>query len=95
MYNENYYPFSYPRRNNIFSNVKNFKWSSFLDGTQKTLSIINQAIPIIYQIKPIYQNAKAAIKVVNAFKDETKEKQVKRESTRTNTISNNSPVFFL
>ena len=95
MYNENYYPFNYPRRNNIFSNVKNFKWSSFLDGTQKTLSIINQAIPIIYQIKPIYQNAKAAIKVVNAFKDETKEKQVKRESTRTNTISNNSPVFFL
>ena len=91
MYNQNYYPFNYPKSNNPFSNLKNFKWSSFLDGTQKTLSIINQVIPIIYQIKPIFQNAKTAFKVVNAFKEETK-KEVKKEKP---TTSSNGPTFFL
>lgn len=92
----NYYPYNNPKRNNILSNLKSFKWSSFLDGTQKTLSIINQTIPIIYQIKPIYQNAKAAFKVVNAFKDEVKvkENEIKKESIRPITF-NNSPTYFL
>ena len=93
MFSNNYYPYNYGRKKSIFSGSRNFKWSTFLDGTQKTLNIINQAIPIIYQIKPIYQNAKTAFKVVNAFKEETNKKK-KRESTKT-TISNNSPVFFL
>ena len=93
MFNENYYSYDYPRRNNFLPNIKKIKWSSFLDGTQKTLSIINQAIPIIYQIKPIYQNAKTAFKVVNIFKEETKNK---KERVKTNiTNSNNSPIFFL
>ena len=64
MYNQNYYPFNYPRKNNFFSNFKNINMSNILDGTQKTLSIINQAIPVIYQIKPIYQNVKTAFKII-------------------------------
>ena len=95
MYNANYYPFNYPRKNNLFSGVKNFNWSTFLDGTQKTLNIINQAIPIIYQIKPIYQNAKTAFKLVNAFKEESNKNKSKKENIRTNTITNNSPTYFL
>ena len=91
MYNQNYYPFNYPRNNKLFSNFKGFKWSTFLDGTQKTLSISNQAIPIIYQIKPIYQNAKTAFKVVNAFKEETKKEVKEKEPT----TSSNGPIFFL
>ena len=40
-------------------------WSSLLNNTQKTLGIINQAIPAFYQIKPILGNMKTMFKVVN------------------------------
>jgi len=94
MFNENYYPYNYPKKNNILSNFKNIKLSTILDGTQKTLSIINQAIPIIYQIKPIYQNVKTAFKVVNAFKSDTNKKEEKKENT-ISVSSNNGPVYFI
>ncbi len=93
MYNNYYYPYVFPRKSGFFSSFKHMNLSNFLDGTQKTLSIINQAIPVIYQIKPIYQNAKAAFKVVNALKEEPKS-TIKKENTRTITNSNN-PTYFL
>ena len=40
-------------------------WSSLLSNTQKTLGIINQAIPAFYQIKPIFNNMKTMFRVVN------------------------------
>lgn len=95
MYNYNYYPYNFPRQNSFFSNFKNIKLSNILDGTQKTLSIINQAIPVIYQIKPLYQNAKTAFKVVNSFKNETKKESIKKENNRNITNYNNSPTYFL
>ena len=95
MFSNDFYPYNYRGRSNFFSNVKRLKLSTFLDGTQKALNIINQAIPIIYQIKPIYQNAKTALKVVNAFKEETNIKERKRENMKATTISNNSPTYFL
>ena len=95
MYNNNYYPYIYPRKIGLFSSFRKMNLSSILDGTQKTLSIINQAIPVIYQVKPIYQNMKTAFKVVNAFKDETKENSQKKENIRSNTYSSNGPTYFL
>lgn len=48
-------------------------WSSLLSNTQKTLGIINQAIPAFYQVKPIFNNMRTMFKVVNEFnKDDTK-----------------------
>ena len=48
-------------------------WSSLLSNTQKTLGIINQAIPAFYQIKPIFNNMKTMFRVVNEInKDDTK-----------------------
>ena len=46
--------FNYPYpRASLFSRwaglAKGFNFSTFLDGTQKTLGVINQAIPIVYQ----------------------------------------------
>lgn len=97
MYN-NYYPYNYPKSPNIFTNFRRINWATILDGTQKTLGIINQTIPIIYQIKPLITNAKTAFKVVNALKSEPKNTK-KRENiinTKNNTsLPNNSPTFFL
>ncbi len=36
--------------------LKNIDFASILDGTSKTLGVINQAIPIYNQIKPILSN---------------------------------------
>lgn len=52
-------------------------WSSLLTNTQKTLGIINQAIPAFYQIRPILGNMKTMFKVVNEI---NKDDNVKSEN---------------
>ncbi|MBO6145405.1 MAG: hypothetical protein J6O62_01205 [Bacilli bacterium] len=46
---------------------KTINWGNLLSNTQKTLNIVNQAIPIVYQIKPIVNNARTIFKVANEF----------------------------
>ena len=87
MYRNSYYPF-YNYNNMRF---KKINWSRLLDGTQKTLGIINQAIPVIYQIKPLYENAKTAFKVVNIMNKDDK----KINKTIKKVEPSNSPTYFL
>ena len=62
-------------------------WSSLLSNTQKTLGIINQAIPAFYQIKPIFSNMKTMFRVVNEInKDDTQRNNI---NTMVNMNSNN------
>lgn len=76
-------------------------WSSILTNTQKTLNIINQAIPVIKQAKPVVNNAKTMFKIMNEFKkvdapikNESKKQTI--EQTNENNIKNqNNPTFFL
>lgn len=46
---------------------KGINWASILTNTQKTLNIVNQAIPLVYQVKPIINNARTMFKVASAF----------------------------
>lgn len=48
---------------------KGFNFSNFLTSTGKTLNVINQAIPIFYQVKPIFNNAKTMLRVMGAVRD--------------------------
>lgn len=66
--------------------LKNLKWTEFLDGTSKTLGVINQAIPIVYQVKPIMNNAKTLFKIANIVNSPIEEKETK---------NNNSPIFYI
>lgn len=106
MYN-NYNPyFSYnrPRGFNVFpkgmSGTK-INWKSILNGTQKTLNIVNQAIPLIYQIKPIFNNAKTIFKVMSTVKEDdkinTKTEEKKSTTNYNNSFKqdNNNMAFFL
>lgn len=85
------YPYTNP---SIFTKglnlLKNLKWTEFLDGTSKTLGVINQAIPIVYQVKPIVNNAKTLFKIANIMNSPT---------TNTNKVenktTNNSPIFYI
>ncbi len=92
----NYQPYFNYNNINKSANFKRLNFASILDGTQKTLSIINQAIPIIYQLKPLYQNAKTAFKVVNAIKEDDKINiNNTNESKKTVEPSQNGPTYFL
>lgn len=95
MFDNNYYPFY--RGQNI-SGFRKLNFSKILDGTQKTLSIINQAIPVIYQIKPLYENARTALKVVNIIKDDKNDiVKSKQNNTTIKKVEpqSNSPTYFL
>ena len=71
----------------ILSLLKNIKWGTILDGTSKTLNVINQAIPVVYQVKPMIDNAKTMFKVANIIN--TEEPIKKEEKT------NISPIFYI
>lgn len=48
--------------------IGGLNWSSILNNTQKTLGIVNQAIPMVKQISPVMKNAKTMFRVMNEFK---------------------------
>ncbi len=101
MYN-NYNPYMINRGRINFQKPK-INWKGFLNGTQKALNIVNQAIPLIYQIRPIYNNAKTIFRVMGSIKDDGKE--IKRTTNIQNNnqrseksekiVNNESPTFFL
>lgn len=95
MYNQYFYPYDYRVKGNFFKSFRHINWSSFLDKTGKTLNIINQAIPVIYQVKPLFQNAKTAFKIVSALKNESNGTIKQNERKKDYSISSNSPTFFL
>ena len=82
--------FNYPYpRASLFSRwaglAKGFNFSAFLDGTQKTLGVINQAIPVVKQVGPMFNNMKSILKVASLFNDAT----TPRNNNNNNNSSNN------
>ena len=82
----------YPNLNSsIFKNslnfLKNIDFPAILDGTSKTLGVINQAIPIVYQVKPFVNNAKTIFKIANEINTPTEEQK--------ETSANTSPIFYI
>ena len=82
---------------------KSINWSGLLSNTQKTLNIVNQAIPIVYQVKPIINNAKTMFRVASELnKSNTRNKinnnvnnNVNHNNINTNLNSDNEPSFFI
>ena len=85
--------------------LKRINWSSLLNNTQKTLNIINQAIPVIYQVKPIINNAKTMFKVISAVKGNDiaksntpsvqKEEPVEQKNSTIKQNYENRPIFYI
>lgn len=51
--------------------ARTINWSGLLNNASKTLNVINQAIPVVKQVGPMYNNMKSMLKVASLFKDET------------------------
>ena len=79
---------------------------TILNGAQRTLGLVNQAIPIIKEAAPMMRNAKTMFKVMNEFKKMDVPSQNSNESAtfEDNTldkqeenyqINNGGPTFFI
>ena len=71
--------------------LKKINFNNLLDGTQKTLSVINQAIPIFYQVKPLLNNTKTLFKLTKIIN----EPEQKIEKVETKKELNNNPIFYI
>ena len=80
-----------------------FSLGKILSGISKGLGIVNQAIPIYKEIKPMMSNAKKVLEIAKEFNKSSNTKTMdvtpKKEVTKTVTpsvITNSSPnpVFF-
>lgn len=78
----------------IFSKIN---LSSLLSNAQKTLGVVNQAIPLYYQVKPVFKNLKALGKIgkeftkLNENNNQNSNRSTQQESV-TNISSNNDRV---
>ena len=72
---------------------KTINWNNILNNTQKTLGIINQAIPIVYQVKPLLTNAKTLFKVAS-FLNNTEPSPTKKTNDLEEKDSQ-GPTFYL
>lgn len=75
---------------NLFNGIKSMNWGGLLTNTQKTLGIVNQAIPVYHQVKPLYNNVKTAVRVFRAVNKDSKNDSSENNVTSTKT-SNTSP----
>lgn len=92
MYNEYNmgFPNYMPRRRINFNNI--------LNNTQRTLGIINQAIPIVYQVKPLLNNARTLFRVASAINDNDEETNSNNYSDNISyeeKKDSNGPIFYL
>lgn len=89
----------------ITSLLGKIKWSSLLSNAQKTLSVVNQAIPLYYQVKPVFKNIRALGKIgkeftkinsnENVINNVAKNSITKEENVNEITQEVPNPTFFL
>ena len=82
---------------------RGINWNNILNNTQRTLGIINQAIPIIYQVKPLLNNARTLFRVASALNsnDDEEVNEVREETNYNRNVNyetkkdSNGPIFYL
>lgn len=80
----NPYFYSLPTASGATSLLSKINFSSIVNGTSKTLNLVNQAIPLFKQMSPVVKNAKTMFKVMNEFK----RAETISPTTETNNITN-------
>ena len=73
---------------NAASGASKLSFSTLLNGASKTLGVINQAIPVFYQVKPIWNNAKTMFRVAREISSSNSSSI--NSSSNSNNASNNT-----
>lgn len=82
---------------------RSINWNNILNNTQRTLGIINQAIPIVYQVRPLLTNARTLFRVASALNsnDDDEVNEVREETNYNSNVNyetkkdSNGPIFYL
>ena len=79
-----------PRTGGLLSKLglRNINFGNILTNTSKTLNVINQAIPVVKQVGPMFNNMKSMLKVASLFNDAT----TPTNSTRNNNTKNTTNI---
>lgn len=81
--------------------LSKINWSSLLSNTQKTLNVVNQAIPLYYQVKPVFSNIRNISKITKEFTKSTSDNNVRSSANKNTNININknngtlNPTFFI
>jgi len=84
----------------MFPNTYNLSLGKIISGVSKTLNIVNQAIPLYNQIRPVIKNASGILNIFREFNkpdNETQKKITTKEVVTQNKPSNpssNTLTFF-
>ena len=78
----------------LFGGIKGMNWGTIINNTQRTLGLINQAIPVVKQVTPVVRNAKTMFSVMNEFKklDDPIDKSDKKNTNTTSTYKTPSDI---
>lgn len=72
-----------------------FDLPKIINGINKTLGMLNKAIPLYQQVKPILNNATSLNNILNMIKKDDDNKIIKKEpNKKIKKVSNNLPTFF-
>lgn len=80
-----------PRTGGLLSKLglRNINFGNILTNTSKTLNVINQAIPIVKQVGPMFNNMKSILKVASLFNDATTPSNNNNNNNSSNNKVNN------
>lgn len=91
----NPYFYSMPTESGLSSILSKFSLSSIINGTSKTLNLVNQAIPVVKQVSPLMKNMKTMFNVINEFKKTENNDTNNNEQIESKKINQNNPTFFI
>jgi hypothetical protein len=86
---------------------KSINWGGLLNNASKTLGVVNQAIPLVKQAGPMFNNMKSMMRLASVFKDETdnspriskasnnSQKSIVKENSFIDNYQYNKPSFFV
>lgn len=57
--------------NKITNGIRSVNWGGLLTNANKTLNVVNQAIPLVRQAGPMVNNMKSMFRIAKAFGSET------------------------
>jgi len=75
---------------------RGINWGGLLNNAQRALGVVNQAIPLVRQVGPMFNNMKSMLKLASIFKDETDDdyQKIKKDNdydNRYQELTNNNP----
>lgn len=72
----------------ITNGIRSINWGGLLNNANKTLDVVNQAIPLVRQAGPMFNNMRSMLKIAKAFGSETTGTKV--SNTNNGQITNNN-----